>query len=82
MAPADLLNDADRATKQQLFKTGGATVRPCHRVRARRGADPFSQTHNPFENIFVRDEDLEVAMQDPVTEPSDTILKLSAMLPY
>ena len=27
MAPDELLNDADRATKAQLFKTGGATVR-------------------------------------------------------
>ncbi|KAK4703177.1 hypothetical protein P7C70_g3039, partial [Phenoliferia sp. Uapishka_3] len=66
MAPVELLNDADRATKQELFKTFGAT---------------YPQTHNPFENIFVR-EKVEGPLQKPITNPSETILKLSAMMPY
>ncbi|KAL8280302.1 hypothetical protein RQP46_007219 [Phenoliferia psychrophenolica] len=64
MAPAELLNASDLATKQELFKTRGAT------------------THNPFENIFVRPGACEGPMQDPVTDPSDLMLKLSGMLPY
>lgn len=62
MAPADLLNEKDKATKQELFRTFGAT------------------THNPFENIFVREKE-EGELQDPV-KPTDTILRLAAMKDY
>ncbi|KAM0751340.1 hypothetical protein T439DRAFT_347850 [Meredithblackwellia eburnea MCA 4105] len=64
MAPDELLSDADRATKRQLFETTGAT------------------THNPFENIFIRPGTLSGKMQDRIMDPSDTILKLSAMKAY
>lgn len=62
MAPADLLNEKDKATKQELFRTLGAT------------------THNPFENIFVREKE-EGELQDPV-KPTEAILRLAAMKDY
>lgn len=40
------------------------------------------QTHNPFENIFVRLNSLEGPVQDPISNPSETVLKLSAVVPY
>lgn len=62
MAPAELLSPKDKATKQEIFRSYGAT------------------THNPFENIFVREKE-EGDLQDPVKH-TPHILKLAGMVDY
>ena len=62
MAPTELLSAEDKATKQEIFRSFGAT------------------THNPFENIFVREKE-EGGPQGPV-KPNDVILRLAAIKEY
>lgn len=64
MAPAELLNEQDRATKTRLFKEGKST------------------THNPYENIFVRQDDLETFPVQDRVKPNDLVLKLAGVEAY